>query len=80
MAKASKSAKSTRATTRKPTSATSPMKSKKKGSIIIKKAKSQPTSPTKKTAKAVSSSFVKEIQLFRNQKDYFNWDAKYEKW
>ena len=61
MAKASKSAKSTRATTRKPTSATSPMKSKKKGSIVIKKAKSQSTSPTKKSVKAKTSSFVKEV-------------------
>jgi len=73
MAKAN-SARSSRANSKKNTSATTPGISKKKNGVISKKAKSHPASPQKK---ATSTEFVKSISLFRDQKDYFKWDKKY---
>ena len=50
-----------------------------KGTSSIKKSKGK-ASASSKTKKVNPATIVKTITLFKDQKDYFKMNAKYEKW
>ena len=71
-----------KSSSKKATSASTPHALKKKKSLTIKKktaSASKPSSPKKSPSKA-KSAFTKEVHLFRDQKDWFSVDRKYDNW
>jgi len=67
-------AKSTKSPSKKQTSATTPKISKKKNLIAKNK------TPKKAANDKPKSAFTKEVHLFRDQKDTFSVDRKYDHW